>query len=132
MLQAAALAVVLDGNGHILTVGRPAPPFEQAIPGGHVDPGEGPRRAALRELHEETGIVGEDAQLIWVASSPTDGRTVYVYLVRRWHGAPYAREGFPVAWQLPRQLVAQGTLYGRFTASMFRGLPWLAARARAA
>ncbi|WP_047573085.1 NUDIX domain-containing protein, partial [Pseudomonas syringae] len=28
-------------------------------PGGHVDPGESPVLAALRELLEETGVIGE-------------------------------------------------------------------------
>ncbi|MDO5737441.1 MAG: NUDIX domain-containing protein [Propionibacteriaceae bacterium] len=32
------------------------------VPGGGIDPGEDPRAAALRELHEETGLlVGDDA-----------------------------------------------------------------------
>ena len=34
------------------------------IPGGMVDPGEAPLEAGLRELREETGFAGGDAQLI--------------------------------------------------------------------
>jgi 8-oxo-dGTP diphosphatase len=123
MARPAALAIVPDGKGRILTVNRPAPPYEMSIPGGTVDPGESERRAALRELFEETNIVGDAARLVWVASSPTDGRPVYVFLVTRWHGIPYPREGGTVAWMTPRRLVEQGVIYGDFAASIFRGLP---------
>ena len=123
MIQPAALALVED-QGLILTVGRPAPPYEQAFPGGGVDPGESPRRAALRELREETGIVGTEAHLVYVGTSPTDGRVVYVYLVTRWHGTAYAREGLPVAWMPLAAFVSQGVRYGRFNVALFRALGW--------
>ena len=34
------------------------------VPGGGIDPGEDPRVAALRELHEETGLLVEDDVLM--------------------------------------------------------------------
>jgi 8-oxo-dGTP diphosphatase len=129
MARAAALAIVPDGKGRLLTVNRPAPPYEMSIPGGGVDPGESERRAALRELFEETNVVGDAARLVWVASSPTDGRPVYVFLVTRWHGIPYPREGGTVAWMTPGRLVEQGVVYGDFAASIFRGLPSILGRA---
>lgn len=123
MARPAALAIVPDGKGRLLTVNRPEPPYEMSIPGGKVDPGESAQRAALRELFEETNIVGDAARLVWVASSPTDGRAVYVFLVPRWRGIAYPREGGAVAWMTPRRLVEQGVIYGDFAASIFRGLP---------
>ncbi|MEQ8403746.1 MAG: NUDIX hydrolase [Oceanicaulis sp.] len=36
--------------------------FAHSFPGGHVEPGEDPKTAALRELREETGWRAEDAQ----------------------------------------------------------------------
>jgi 8-oxo-dGTP pyrophosphatase MutT (NUDIX family) len=130
VLQAAALALVEDG-GFVLTVGRPSPPYEQAFPGGGVERGESPRRAALRELEEETGVVGSAAQLVFVGTSPTDGRLVYVYRVTRWHGTPYAREGLPVDWMTPGELVSQGTRYRGFSWAVFRALGWPLLRASA-
>ncbi len=125
MTRPAALAIVPDGDGRILTVNRPKPPYEMSIPGGTIEPGEAAARAALRELFEETNIVGEAARLVWISSSPTDGRTVYVFFVPRWHGIAYPREGGAVAWLTPRQMIAQGTVYGEWAAGIFRALPTL-------
>ena len=41
-----------------------------AFPGGFVDRGEDPHHAALRELEEETGLVGTEAKLLMVMGDP--------------------------------------------------------------
>ncbi len=43
-------------DGRVLLVKRAKPPHYWAFPGGHVEFGETAEAAALRELHEETGI----------------------------------------------------------------------------
>ena len=53
--------LLVDGQGRILLQQRdddvpPAGHGRWAIPGGHVEPGESPRAAALREMAEETGL----------------------------------------------------------------------------
>jgi len=47
-------------NTAVLLARRAIPPFvgKWVLPGGHLEPGETPRRGALRELLEETGVVG--------------------------------------------------------------------------
>lgn len=48
--------LALDEKKRILTILRKIFPFAYALPAGHLDIGEKPEVAALRELHEETGL----------------------------------------------------------------------------
>jgi ADP-ribose pyrophosphatase YjhB (NUDIX family) len=51
-------AVVLDDQGRVLLVRRGRPPGAGtwSLPGGHIEPGESPAEAAVRELLEETAL----------------------------------------------------------------------------
>lgn len=52
------VGVVCLRDDDVLLVRRGKPPFlgQWSIPGGGLEPGETTREAALRELHEETGV----------------------------------------------------------------------------
>nr|WP_062335090.1 NUDIX hydrolase [Herbidospora sakaeratensis] len=50
----AALVVVRCGDHLLLVHDRYRAQWE--LPGGRIDPGEGPHEAAVRELHEESGL----------------------------------------------------------------------------
>lgn len=64
--------VVFDRADRLLLIRRGHAPFKgrYALPGGFVDVGETVEEAALRELHEETGIEGKIVRLIGVYSDP--------------------------------------------------------------
>jgi 8-oxo-dGTP pyrophosphatase MutT (NUDIX family) len=82
------------------------------FPKGHVEEGESPQQAAVREIEEETGITGsigdEVGETRYTYHHPRRGRvhkTVIFYLVRYLGGRVRPREGEVVQaeWVLPEE-----------------------------
>jgi 8-oxo-dGTP pyrophosphatase MutT (NUDIX family) len=70
-----ALALLLDADGAVLLQLRdqdaPAEPGQWSLPGGHVEEGEDPERAARRELAEETGLAPDgELRPFWQGTIP--------------------------------------------------------------
>jgi 8-oxo-dGTP pyrophosphatase MutT (NUDIX family) len=70
------------------------------LPKGHIDPGETPRVAALRELAEEAGTVGEIVAPLSVQQFTKQGRAAAVqfFLIRE-TGATESIESRTIRWE---------------------------------
>lgn len=108
--------VVLERGGRVLLMRRAGTGFFDglySLPGGHVEPGESVRQAAVRELHEEAGVrvAGESLQMLGVVHRLSDTNRIDFFMrAPRFDGEPaicepskcdqlgwYRREELPAA-----------------------------------
>lgn len=82
------------------------------LPGGHVEPGESPEDAALRELEEETTLTATIDRLLW--TSTHNKRPAYYFLMTDVAGTPRlsgdeaiahsANNSYELLWATPGEL----------------------------
>lgn len=77
-MKRAAVVLVRCGDGRVLAVSRPQPPWRYGFPGGGVEPGETYEQAARRELLEETGIQAD--RLVRIYENMHHGTIVAAFL----------------------------------------------------
>jgi len=101
-----AVGVVRAPDGRVLLAerrpGRDAAGFWE-IPGGQIERGESPARAAARELLEEVGVHALELApwRVYEHDFPTKRVRLHWFQVRQWSGEPKGREGQRVAWVDP-------------------------------
>lgn len=76
------------------------------FPGGHVEPGETPRRAVQRELREELNIQVEPVQRLGAIKLPETGYVLVAWMVKQVHGSilPNPLEIAEYRWLLPAEI----------------------------
>ncbi|CCG88264.1 8-oxo-dGTP diphosphatase MutT [Erwinia piriflorinigrans] len=106
-----AVGIIRDKQQQIFLAQRSASAYMGNMwefPGGKIEAGETPEQALKRELLEETGIeVLNVAPYDIVDHTYSDLRvTLHFFIVDRWNGEPYGREGQPQRWVAQNQLNA--------------------------
>jgi 8-oxo-dGTP diphosphatase len=101
-----AAAVILRGDGQVLLAQRPeGKPYAGywEFPGGKLEPGESPRAALARELHEELGIIVRRAApwLVQEFVYPHAHVELHFFRVFAWDGELHGHDGQAFAWQTP-------------------------------
>lgn len=120
-----AAAIMLVGTAgrpsRWLVVRRPEAPFEWSIPGGLVERGETPLRAAVRETREETGVIVSQAERLGLWYDR--GRPVHIYMATAARGRPYDVEGVGgVGWATWPQLRVQAQRFGTSLDAIAQGI----------
>jgi 8-oxo-dGTP diphosphatase len=106
MVVRVAAAVLLKPNGRVLLAQRPeGKPYAGywEFPGGKLEPGETPRHALDRELHEELGILVRRASpwLVQEFVYPHAHVELHFFRVFEWDGRPASHDGQAFEWQKP-------------------------------
>jgi 8-oxo-dGTP diphosphatase len=113
-----AACALIDEDRRVLVARRPPGKSMAGLwefPGGKVEAGERPEEAAIREMHEELGVVIKEACLAPFAFAshayPDFHLLMPLFVCRRWEGIARPREGQTIAWARPRDLSPERARY---------------------
>lgn len=111
IIRTIAVGIIRNAQQQIFIAQRPADSHMGGFwefPGGKMEEGETPEQALKRELLEETGIQVAQAELLATSQHHFAERPMafYFFLVERWQGTPYGKEGQPVRWCPQKELRA--------------------------
>jgi 8-oxo-dGTP diphosphatase len=108
LVPVVAVALV-RADGRVLLQQRPAGKAHAGLwefPGGKVEPGETPERAAVREIAEELGLSIAPGALMPLTFAADAAILILLYTCRQWHGEPQALDAEAIAWCTPQDFPA--------------------------
>lgn len=123
-----AVTILRDASGRILLAERLPRQLSAGyweLPGGKVDEGETPVRAAAREAHEEVGVIAEELRpfVSYEHIFPLRRLRLSFFLATRWSGSPHGREGQRIAWVDPTRINVSPVLPSNRRALALLALP---------
>jgi 8-oxo-dGTP pyrophosphatase MutT (NUDIX family) len=93
------VASTVGGEREYLLVEARRSRGEWVLPKGHIEPGETPEAAAVREVEEEAGVCAEVVARAGESEYAVDGQTVRViFFLMRYQGEAGRREDRARAW----------------------------------
>ncbi|HZQ61903.1 MAG TPA: Nudix family hydrolase [Casimicrobiaceae bacterium] len=125
-----AAAVILKRDGQVLLAQRPVGKVYAGyweFPGGKLEPGESPRDALDRELHEELGLTVRRASSWLVRRYEYEHAHVELHFFRvlAFDGEPIGHDGQAFAWQDPRAFTVEPLLPANAPIIKALQLPWV-------
>lgn len=102
---------IIDADNRVLLAKRPAGKMLAGLwelPGGKMEPGEGPEQTLIREIKEEVNITVKEAclsPLTFASHAYEDFHLLMpVWICRRWQGPERPLEGQDLVWVRAREL----------------------------
>lgn len=109
-----ARVIVPDGKGRFLSILEGNRKGRVSFPGGHVDKGELPHEAAVRELFEETGLTALSLRMVCQIIDRKRHNFIFEATAT---GFPRGSDEGPVRWASPQEFL-DGE-YGDFARKVF-------------
>ena len=98
-----ACVVIRGKNNKFLGVSRKFDQEDFGFPGGHVEPGETPEQAAVRELQAEPGLICTDLQ--YLVTVPISDRNYCAIYLCKAKGFLHTEETGLIKWVTPQELL---------------------------